>query len=291
MRYERIAVPDYLALGNPTLDVQQDGSLVLGGSAVYSALQASRLGLRSAIVGRANPADLQPYWLAYADEVDLRLQPSRATTTFCNVSAGDTREQWLRGWSGNINYDDPLPDSDILHVAPVAQEAAIEEVAVECMSRLVCLTPQGLVRRWDGSDGRIEHIPREFSSAVSSLVDVVVVSEIEVPYVGHLLGDVARHGGISVVTRGRRGCEVLTRSGLTEFTAEPVGSLVDATGAGDCFAAALTVEVFLGTSVTEAIKFASIAAALCVRGHGASAIGMRQEIVRESASWPTQSIS
>jgi sugar/nucleoside kinase (ribokinase family) len=243
------------------------------------------------IVGRANPAALQPYWRPYADEADLRLQPSAQTTTFRNVSIGDEREQWLKEWAGRIKCNDPLPASEILHVAPVAQEVALEEFAVACASRLVCLTPQGLIRRWQGDDGHIDLTHREFADAVASLIDVVVVSETEAPYVRPLLSEVARHGGLSVVTRGRRGCELLTRSGVTEFTTEPVGALVDGTGAGDCFAAALTIEVFRGTSVTDAVKLASVAAALCVRGYGTSTIGTRQEVMREYSSWPARTIS
>src|SRR6266581_2200172 len=114
MFHERIAVLDYLVLGNPTLDAQQDRSFLLGGTAVYAALQAARLGLRTAAVGRANPADLQPYWQPYANEADLRLQTSERTTTFRNVSVADSREQWLEAWAGEIDTDH-LPDSKILH--------------------------------------------------------------------------------------------------------------------------------------------------------------------------------
>jgi sugar/nucleoside kinase (ribokinase family) len=117
----------------------------------------------------------------------------------------------------------------------------------------------------------------------------VVVSELEAPYLGQLLAGVAEHGGLSVVTRGRRGCEVLTRDGWSEFAAEPASPVVDATGAGDCFAAALAVEVFLGRAVPEAIRLASIAAAVSVRGRGPSAIGTRPEIMREYATRPTRS--
>ena len=89
--------PDYLALGNPTLDVQAGGSFVLGGSVVYSALQAARLGFSAQILGRGNPAQLGPYWEPYAGEVGLHLQPAESATMFRNVSAGDSREQWLEG--------------------------------------------------------------------------------------------------------------------------------------------------------------------------------------------------
>jgi 1D-myo-inositol 3-kinase len=277
---------DYLALGNPTLDVQAGGSYVLGGSVVYSALQAARLGLSAGIVGRGNPAQLAPYWQPYAGEVELHLQPAESATTFRNVSAGDFREQWLEGWAGPIQHLDGWPDSDILHIAPVAQEITLEKLADECRSRFVLLTPQGLVRNWDGIGARIELVPRGFPAAVSSAVDVVVVSETEAPYVSDLLAVVPRHGGLGVVTRGRRGCEVLTRDGSREYTAEPVSVLVDSTGAGDCFAATLTIEMFRGRPVPEAVRLATAAASLCVSGPGPATIGGRAEIMSERASSP-----
>lgn len=277
---------DYLALGNPTLDVQAGGSSVLGGSVVYSALQAARLGLSAGIVGRANPVQLGPYWQPYAGEVELSLQPAESTTMFRNVSMGDAREQWLENWAGAIQDLGELPDSDILHIAPVAQEITLEELVAESQSRFVLLTPQGLVRRWAGLGARIEHYARDFPAAVSSALDVVVVSEAEAPYVSELLAAVPRHGGLGVVTRGRRGCLVLSRDGSQEYTADPARALVDPTGAGDCFAATLTTEMFGGQPVPEAVRLATAAASLCVSGQGATTIGGRQEIMSERGSSP-----
>jgi sugar/nucleoside kinase (ribokinase family) len=272
-------------LGNPTLDVQPDGSLLLGGTAVYAALQAARLGLRAAALGRANPAGLQPYWEPYAKEVELTLQPAGQITTFRNVSVADSRQQWLEAWAGVINTS-RLPDSRILHIAPVAQEVAIDELSVECLSRMVCLTPQGLIRQWDKADGHIRLVHRTFPSAAAPLVDIVVVSEEEAPNLPELLSKVTEHGGLAVMTRGSQGCAVLTRDGWSEFRAEPARAPVDATGAGDCFAAALAVEVFEGRPLPEALRFASAAAALCVRGPGPAAIGTGAEIRSEYESWP-----
>jgi sugar/nucleoside kinase (ribokinase family) len=288
MCHGRIALPDYLAVGNPTLDAQGDGSAVLGGSAVYSALQAAMLGASAVAIGRADPDAIRPYWQPYANQVDLRLQPSPATTTFRNVSDADAREQWLLKWAGEIDTG-PLPDSDILHVAPVAREVEVERLAAAAASRLVCLTPQGLLRRWSGPDGHVSLEPRRFSAAVAAWVGIVVVSEHEAPYVSGLLQAVAGHGGLAVVTRGQRGCEVLAGGGWSEYPAEPAHPVADATGAGDCFAATLAIGVFGGQPVPEAIRLASIAAALCVRGVGAATIGSRQEIMAAFRSRPSRS--
>jgi sugar/nucleoside kinase (ribokinase family) len=205
---------------------------------------------------------------------------------FRNVSMGDAREQWLEEWAGPIQGLDELPDSDILHIAPVAQEITLEKLVAESRSRFVLLTPQGLVRRWASLGARIEHCARDFPAAVSSVLDVVVVSETEAPYVSELLAAVPRHGGLGVVTRGRRGCLVLSRDGSQEYTADPVRALVDPTGAGDCFAATLTTEMFGGQPVPEAVRLATAAASLCVSGQGATTIGGRQEIMSERGSSP-----
>ena len=118
------------------------------------------------------------------------------------------------------------------------------------------------------------------------MLDVVVVSETEAPYVSELLAAVPRHGGLGVVTRGRRGCLVLTREGSREYTADPVRVLVDPTGAGDCFAATLTTEMFRGRPVPEAVRLATAAASLCVSGQGPATIGSRAEIMTERGSSP-----
>lgn len=269
---------DYLALGNPTLDAQPWASPALGGSVIYSAIQAARLGLRSTIFGRADPVALQPYWRPYANSVHLHLQPSSSVTTFYNASAGDSREQWLKAWAGPIRYIDPLPDSEILHIAPVAQEVVIEALLTECKSRLVCLTPQGLLRKWSDTDGHISLIHRSFDPAIAGAVDIVVVSEIEAQYMSDFLMAVAGQGGLSVITKGGRGCEVWTRHDRTTFSAFPADRMVDTTGAGDCFAATLTVEIYLGKPLTQVIRSAAIAASLCIGDHATKGIGTRLQI-------------
>jgi len=269
---------DYLALGNPTLDVQPWASPALGGSVAYSAIQAARLGLRSTIFGRADPVALQPYWRPYAKEVHLQLQPSSSITTFYNASANDSREQWLKAWAGPIRHADPLPDSEILHIAPVAQEVVIEALLTECKSRLVCLTPQGLLRKWSDTDGHISLVHRSFARAIAAAVDIVVVSEIEAQYIDDFLMAVAEQGGLSVVTQGRRGCEVWTRHDRTTFSAFPSNRIVDTTGAGDCFATTLAVGIYLGRPLTQAIRSAAIAASLCIGNHATKGIGTRLQI-------------
>jgi 1D-myo-inositol 3-kinase len=269
---------DYLALGNPTLDVQPQASPALGGSVVYSAVQAARLGFRAAILGRADAVAFESYWRPHAREVQLYLQPSGSITTFYNAPARDSREQWLRAWSGPISHADPLPDSKILHIAPVAQEIVLEKLFTNHKSFLVCLTPQGLLRKWNDADRHISLVRRGFSRSIAMTIDIVVVSEIEAEYTRDLLMGVAKHGGLSVVTHGSRGGEVLTRDDCIHFSAFPAEKVVDTTGAGDCFAATLAVWIHQGRPLRQAIRAGAIAASLCVRGRATTSVGTKLQI-------------
>lgn len=269
---------DYLAWGNPTLDSQPLGSSALGGSVVYASIQAARMGLRSAIFGRADPVVLSQYWQSYAAEVEIHIEPSPSITTFRNVRLGDRREQWITSWAGQINGSE-LPNSQIIHIAPVAQEIVLtESILRRCKSRLVCFTPQGMLRKWREPDGYVSTVHRHFSKAISSTVDIVVVSEFEAKYVYELLTAVAERGGLSVITLGGGGCEILTRRCRTTFPPITAHNIVDTTGAGDCFAAALTVAIYWGRPLVNALRTAAAAASLSITGLAVSRIATSEEI-------------
>jgi sugar/nucleoside kinase (ribokinase family) len=274
---------EYLALGNPTLDVENSGVRGLGGTVVYAGLQAARLGVRTAIFGRGAPDVLGRYWPPFAQEAEMILEPSDEVTEFHNAANNSSREQWLKKWAGEISSLERLPKSAILHIAPIAQEVVLEDLSQEHLSRFVCLTPQGLIRKWDRDGGHIRLEPRRFSRRISQHVDVVVVSEVEASHVSQLLADVARYGGISVITQAQKGCQILTQRGWEVVKAEPVANVVDSAGAGDCFAAALTVALYQGARLREAVNEAVCAGAICVEGHGPGAVGSRVDVTRRAA--------
>ena len=93
-------------------------------------------------------------------------------------------------------------------------------------------------------------------------VDVLVVNETEWDALGR------RAPGTVVVTRGGEGCLVVAGGEERSFPAVPV-EVVDTTGAGDCFAAALAWGIGSRAPLEEAVRFASRAAALSVTAHGA----------------------
>lgn len=104
-----------------------------------------------------------------------------------------------------------------------------------------------------------QHLPPELLAAV----DVLVVNETEWAALG------SPEPSAVVVTRGARGCLVVEHGRTWELPAVPVDRVVDTTGAGDCFAAALAWGLGRGEELGDAVRFASRAAALSVTGPGA----------------------
>jgi ribokinase len=79
-----------------------------------------------------------------------------------------------------------------------------------------------------------------------------------------LASSLAATGRSVVVTAGPHGAFVASDGAVTHVEACPVREVVDSTGAGDTFTAALGVAVGEGATLVEAARFASVAAAHCV---------------------------
>lgn len=96
-------------------------------------------------------------------------------------------------------------------------------------------------------------------------VDVLVVNETEWETLGR------PSSRRVVVTLGAAGCRVLETVRERHLPAVPVdvADVVDTTGAGDCFAAALAYGIARGQELLDAAAFAGRAAALSVTAYGA----------------------
>ncbi len=112
---------DYAAVGHVTVDVLPGGERRVGGTALYSAIQASRLGLSAVVVTRGAPDELERLLAPYEDELELRVAPAEQTTTLETAGVGRARRQRLLGWAGEIPPE-LVPAAALLHLAPVARE-------------------------------------------------------------------------------------------------------------------------------------------------------------------------
>jgi hypothetical protein len=253
---------DYTAVGHVTVDVLADGSRRPGGGKFYSGLQAARLGLRTLLITRGVPAEIDALVGEFARELTLRVLPAARTTTL----QSEGHRQRLLAWAGPIGVPRGL-DTEILHIAPIARETAPHW---EGEARYVGLTAQGLVRSWRHDGELLEQSMLEREQLPRGC-DAVVVSEHERDSVTVLERE---HAGLVAITRGA-GSATIVAPGRSAFDvpALATNAVRDDVGAGDVFAAALFIALARGETARDAVVRAHAAAALRIAGEGPGAIG------------------
>jgi sugar/nucleoside kinase (ribokinase family) len=268
--------PDYVVIGHFTVDNLPWGK-ALGGTAIYAALTAARAGLRAGVLSRGNlaglPKAVREQLELVSRELELVIQASSATTTFTNEEVVDRRRQTLHAWGGEIDLSGLPPDwrsAAVIHLAPVARELdprALPRIAPDYLG----VTPQGWLRAWSARlPAPVRLSPYKFSNETLARFDAMVASSEELAALRDAFDAVGRQH-LAVVTRGRRGATAIDRGHVIEVPGFP-GKLVDATGAGDVFAATLFLMRARGEPVIRSLKHASAAAALSIAGRGVESV-------------------
>lgn len=264
---------DYLVIGHITVDLTPAGP-ALGGSAVYSALTARALGLRAGIVtARGNEIPLNAL-----EGIPVVCGEAPASTTFENLYTPGGRVQYIRQVAPAINLD-IVPEAwrraRIIHLAPVAQEVPAS-LPSGFRPALLGLTPQGWMRAWDKTGlvypcawQEAENALREAGAVVFSVEDVGGDEERIEQY--------AHFGRLLAVTEGIAGARVFWHGDSRRFRAPKVDE-VDATGAGDVFAAAFFIRLLETRDPWEAARFANRVAAISVTRPGIQGIPTASEI-------------
>ncbi|MCX7753651.1 MAG: PfkB family carbohydrate kinase [Anaerolineales bacterium] len=264
---------DYLVIGHITVDLTPAGP-ALGGSAVYSALTARALGLRAGIVtARGNEIPLNAL-----EGIPVVCGEAPASTTFENLYTPGGRVQYIRQVAPAINLD-IVPEAwrraRIIHLAPVAQEVPVR-LPSGFRPALLGLTPQGWMRAWDKTGlvypcawPEAENALREAGAVVFSVEDVGGDEERIEQY--------AHFGRLLAVTEGIAGARVFWHGDSRRFRAPKVDE-VDATGAGDVFAAAFFIRLLETRDPWEAARFANRVAAISVTRPGIQGIPTASEI-------------
>ena len=117
---------------------------------------------------------------------------------------------------------------------------------------------------------------REVPRAVLDLTDLLVVNEIEAQAIG---GRLQAYTGYLATTLGGEGA-ILTRNGREITRVKPPAvEVVDTTGAGDAFTAALTVGMVCGLAPDKALKLACAAGALATTKPGAQSSPHASELL------------
>ncbi len=121
----------------------------------------------------------------------------------------------------------------------------------------------------------VEHHRSEFLELIHNDLELVFANEDEITLLFGTAGfdeaveAVAETGVLAALTRGDKGCVVVTPSGPVEVPAEPVDRVVDTTGAGDLFAAGFLFGMTHGLGPSDAARLGGVCAAEIISHVGA----------------------
>lgn len=249
---------------------------MLGGTVSYAAVAAQRLGWSASVLTAAGPD--------FAPEVELPgvacfVTRGSATTRFVNTyDAAGERSQTVVARARDVDLSllpDAWRDPDVLLLGPVAGEVA-GGTAGAFEAGVVGATAQGWLRAID-EDGSVSaqdwaHPGRDLAS-----VHALFLSENDLEDAAARCPGLVAHVPIVVLTRGWRGVTLFQRGSVHEVAGLPREE-VDATGAGDVFAAAFLVRYHETHDPLDAAAFATCAASCVVEAVGTAGIGTRTEV-------------
>jgi sugar/nucleoside kinase (ribokinase family) len=269
---EHASAPDYLVIGHITADVVPGGTTP-GGTALFAARTAARLGLRTAIVTSA-PADYVAALAPQLAGIAVHNRPSAQPSTFANIYQDGHRTQFLRARAHTLTPHDIPPawrDSAIVHFGPVDDE--VDRALLKpgrFPAALRGATPQGWLRSW-GADGRVHTARGAAAAALMPALPVLVFSEEDIERDAGVVAACRALCDVVAVTAGSQGATIYQGEHAHHFPAFPTHE-VDPTGAGDVFAAAFLARYRAGGDLITAGRYASVAASFIVEAPGADGI-------------------
>lgn len=242
---------DYLAIGHIAQDVTPDGYR-LGGTVSYATLTARALGQQTGLVTSAAADAI----LTGLEAVQIHRLESPASTIFENVYTPGGRVQTLHARAGLLRFSSVPPawrKAAIIHLAPIDNEVD-PALAFSFPGAFVGLTPQGWMRRWD-KHGRVFRGEWRDAAALLSEAAATVISIEDVAGDWSLVEQWASAARVLAVTEGEKGATLYQRGMARHFPAPEV-TVVDATGAGDIFAAAFFIKMSRTGDPEAAVRFA-----------------------------------
>ena len=268
-----MTAPSVLVVGSVNLDIvasapslPRAGETVIGatlqrhpgGKGANQALALARLGAQAGLWGRTGDDAFADEALALltAEGVDLSgvVRLPGATTGVALVGVDPTGENQILVASGANAA--PVP-SDLPESIPMA---------LLCQLELPVPVVAAAIRR---SQGFVALNLAPFAPLPADCLgraDLVVVNQLEAEALGEAALGVR---GALAVTLGANGARLHRQGRLTAEARPPEVRVVDATGAGDVFTAALTLALLEGQDDPDALEFACTAAALATTRPGA----------------------
>lgn len=253
-----------------------------GGAALFAAVTAHRLGLAAAIL--TSHADDFPLEQV-PSPIEVVSVPAAATTRFEHETGGGERVMRVASVARPLGVADVPEDwreAPLVLLAPIVDEVdpllatAFPEAAVGAAAQgwLRDLGPEGEVtpRGWNPSPSLLGRLQALFLSNEDVRGQEPFVSEWlqRVPF--------------GVLTAGERGALLFVNGERYEIRPRPA-RLVDATGAGDVFAAAFLARYRLHGDPWDAAEAATCAASLSVEGEGSTAVPDRAALESALAAY------
>jgi len=272
---------------------------VSGGSAANTIVGVAGLGARAAFIGKVKDDELGRVFAhdIRAAGVSFATPPASAgpSTARCYVLVTPDGERTMNTYLGAAQDLHPkdidadiVADAQIVYLEgylwdpPHAKEAFLKAAKIaHDAERDVALTLSDAFC--------VDRYRAEFLDLIrTGTVDVVFANERELHSL-YLTADfdgavsaLRNDARAAVVTRSGRGCVVITREETDAVPAYPVERVVDATGAGDLFAAGFLVGVARGADYRTAARLGALAAAEVIQHLGARPEASLKDLAREN---------
>ena len=257
--------PHYLCIGHVCHDLHK-GKNILGGTASYASIAANKLGVKSAILTSVG-SDFEFKNTFKKNDIEVCYKMAEKTTVFENIyDKQGKRTQYLHARAAILNPDDvPLGwlDTPIVQFCMIADEVDFA-LLKHFPNALIGATIQGWLRQWDDS-GKIT--PKAMDWAQLAAADVVIMSDADIAGFETAIPIIASYVKVLVMTQGAHGATVFHENQQFHFPSYPIKE-VDATGAGDVFAAAFLIQYAKTKDIALATAFAHAAASFVVEGVG-----------------------
>ncbi len=269
-----------------------------GGSAANTIVGVAGFGARAAFVGKVKDdklgqsfaSDIRKAGVAF----DTKPAKDGPSTACCYVMVTPDGERTMNTWLGAAQHlypsdihEDVIASSAITYLEgylwdpPHAKDAfrKAAKIAHEAKRKVaLTLSDAFCVSRYRA----------EFLELIKTgTVDLVFANESELKSLYEssdfdTAAKILRHDAkLAVVTRSEKGCVVINRDEMIEVPAAPIDKLVDATGAGDLFAAGFLFGLARGRDHQTAARLGALAAAEVIQHIGARPEVSLQELAKK----------
>ncbi|MFX1512410.1 MAG: PfkB family carbohydrate kinase [Promethearchaeota archaeon] len=287
-------VVGHLVLDIKTYATKRTSQLELGGPPAYAAICAGSLGFEVDILSKVGSDFKEHFFKQLSTNTQFIIKTSSVSTKFELIYSNNLeKERQLRllALAPKITATD-LPSGhkwDIGIIAPVMGEISNDIVYLlrEACS-LLCLDPQGFCRHRLGSKVVLR---KWWDQDILSCVDIIKPSFQEakimtqrknIKEICNTLLDAGPR--IVLITSGAQGCHIVSSdtSKIYHAPAFPSITVVDETGAGDCFLTVFSCFYQETQNILEAAKWATAACSFLIESKGPQPLPGREQVEKRA---------